>query len=137
VVEAAVVGIPDDIFVTAPFMFLVISPGSEAGTVSQIITELIHSLKARLELHLAASDVPIHYLVKISFFSLKPDASIRKIFSKVVDRLPKTRTGKIIRRVLCKIALKQYDDLGDLNSLEDVTCIPSIIQAHKDKLQNS
>ena len=38
--------------------------------------------------------------------------------------LPKTRSGKIMRRVLRKIATKQEDELGDVSTLAD----PSVVQ---------
>ncbi len=53
-----------------------------------------------------------------------------------MNSLPKTKTGKIMRRVLRKIAEKQYDNLGDLSSLEDASSIESIVQAHKLKYRN-
>ena len=39
--------------------------------------------------------------------------------------LPKTRSGKIMRRVLRKIAAKQEDELGDVSTLAD----PSVVEA--------
>ena len=38
--------------------------------------------------------------------------------------LPKTRSGKIMRRILRKIASKEFDQLGDTSTLAD----PSIVQ---------
>lgn len=38
--------------------------------------------------------------------------------------LPKTRSGKIMRRVLRKIASKEEEQLGDVSTLSD----PSIVQ---------
>jgi acetyl-CoA synthetase len=38
--------------------------------------------------------------------------------------LPKTRSGKIMRRVLRKIASKEEDQLGDTSTLAD----PSVVQ---------
>jgi acetyl-CoA synthetase len=39
--------------------------------------------------------------------------------------LPKTRSGKIMRRILRKIAENTIDDLGDITTLAD----PSVVQA--------
>ena len=61
---------------------------------------------------------------------------ISRVLSKFVDALPKTKTGKILRRVLRKIAENKYDDLGNLNSVEDASCISSIIEKHKSKYDN-
>merc|ERR1711872_533725 len=47
----------------------------------------------------------------------------------VCPSLPKTRSGKIMRRILRKIAADQLDDLGDVTTLAD----PSIVQAIVDK----
>ncbi len=41
------------------------------------------------------------------------------------DALPKTRSGKIMRRILRKIAANQLDDLGDTSTLAD----PSVVEA--------
>ncbi|KAJ3610932.1 hypothetical protein NHX12_023022, partial [Muraenolepis orangiensis] len=37
----------------------------------------------------------------------------------VVKRLPKTRSGKILRRILRKVALEQTGELGDVSTLDD------------------
>ncbi|KAE9599610.1 putative acetate--CoA ligase [Lupinus albus] len=42
--------------------------------------------------------------------------------------LPKTRSGKIIRRVLRKIASKQVDELGDTSTLADPNVINQLIE---------
>ena len=39
--------------------------------------------------------------------------------------LPKTRSGKIMRRILRKIAVKKDDELGDTSTLAD----PGVVQA--------
>jgi acetyl-CoA synthetase len=41
--------------------------------------------------------------------------------------LPKTRSGKIMRRILRKIAEKKQDDLGDVSTLEDAAVIQQLI----------
>jgi acetyl-CoA synthetase len=41
--------------------------------------------------------------------------------------LPKTRSGKIIRRILRKIAEDKTDDLGDVSTLEDAEVIKELI----------
>ena len=42
--------------------------------------------------------------------------------------LPKTRSGKIMRRILRKIAEDQVDELGDTSTLADPTVVESLIQ---------
>ncbi|MCD6175401.1 MAG: acetate--CoA ligase [Planctomycetes bacterium] len=46
--------------------------------------------------------------------------------------LPKTRSGKIMRRILRKIAEKQTDNLGDISTLADPSIVESLI-ANRDK----
>jgi acetyl-CoA synthetase len=41
--------------------------------------------------------------------------------------LPKTRSGKIIRRILRKIAENKTEDLGDISTLEDSDVIQKLI----------
>ena len=43
--------------------------------------------------------------------------------------LPKTRSGKIMRRILRKIAENQPDQLGDISTLAD----PAVVQALVDQ----
>lgn len=47
----------------------------------------------------------------------------------VVKDLPKTRSGKIMRRVLRKIASKEADQLGDLSTLANSEVVPAIVSA--------
>ncbi|MCB0394181.1 MAG: acetate--CoA ligase [Bdellovibrionales bacterium] len=42
--------------------------------------------------------------------------------------LPKTRSGKIMRRILRKIAENNFEDLGDTSTLADPTCVESLIK---------
>jgi acetyl-CoA synthetase len=45
--------------------------------------------------------------------------------------LPKTRSGKIMRRILRKIATDEYDALGDVSTLADPGVVPQLIETHK------
>ncbi|WP_419570025.1 acetate--CoA ligase [Rheinheimera sp.] len=42
--------------------------------------------------------------------------------------LPKTRSGKIMRRILRKIAANEYDQLGDISTLADPSVVEHLIQ---------
>jgi acetyl-CoA synthetase len=42
--------------------------------------------------------------------------------------LPKTRSGKIMRRILRKIASNEYDQLGDTSTLADPTVVDVLIR---------
>lgn len=41
--------------------------------------------------------------------------------------LPKTRSGKIMRRILRKIARDDYNELGDVSTLADDTIVTELI----------
>ncbi len=105
--EAAVVGIPHEIKGTAIFAFVV--PSVEAEGISR--EELTGSLKE-------------HVRTDIS-----PIAAPEIVLS--VPGLPKTRSGKIMRRILRKIAEGEYEDLGNLATLLDPSVVDQIIEAHK------
>jgi len=47
--------------------------------------------------------------------------------------LPKTRSGKIMRRILRKIASNQHDQLGDTTTLADPTVVESLVENRKNK----
>ena len=42
--------------------------------------------------------------------------------------LPKTRSGKIMRRILRKIAKNEYGDLGDTSTLADPSIVSDLIE---------
>ncbi len=44
------------------------------------------------------------------------------------DALPKTRSGKIMRRILKRIAAGQIDDIGDTTTLADPTVVETLIK---------
>jgi acetyl-CoA synthetase len=60
-----------------------------------------------------------------------PFAAPKKIF--VVGDLPKTRSGKIMRRIMRKIVAGEGDQLGDLSTLAD----PSVVDTIKEKVAQS
>ena len=41
--------------------------------------------------------------------------------------LPKTRSGKIMRRILRKIAAGEHDQLGDISTLADPTVVANLV----------
>ena len=47
--------------------------------------------------------------------------------------LPKTRSGKIMRRILRKIAENKYEDLGDTSTLADPTVVNNLIENRLNK----
>lgn len=50
---------------------------------------------------------------------------------KITEHLPKTRSGKIMRRILRKIASNQSEDLGDLSTLSELNIIEDLINQVK------
>jgi acetyl-CoA synthetase len=45
--------------------------------------------------------------------------------------LPKTRSGKIMRRLLRKIAASQTSDLGDVSTLADPSVLEALVVGHR------
>ena len=57
-----------------------------------------------------------------------PFASPKKIY--VVSDLPKTRSGKIMRRIMRKVIAGEGDQLGDLSTLAE----PGVVNVIKEKV---
>jgi len=103
VAEAAVVGYPHDIKGQGIFCFVTPKEGCEPT---------IDELKATVRKHLGPLATPDVIIITTS--------------------LPKTRSGKIMRRILRKIACKEIDSLGDTSTLADpkvVDILISLVQA--------
>jgi len=98
VAEAAVVGMPHEIKGQGIYAFVTL----KAGEVKS------EDLKKGLVAHVRKEIGPIATPDKIQF----------------TDALPKTRSGKIMRRILKKIAAGEVRDLGDTTTLAD----PSVVQ---------
>ncbi len=47
--------------------------------------------------------------------------------------LPKTRSGKIMRRILRKIAANEIDDLGDISTLADPSVVDHLIEKRENR----
>ncbi|XP_049725525.1 acetyl-coenzyme A synthetase 2-like, mitochondrial [Elephas maximus indicus] len=112
--ETAVIGYPHDIKGEAAFAFVVLKVEPDD---SDMVVEELRSAVA----------------TKIAKYAV-PDQIL------VVKRLPKTRSGKVMRRLLRKIVTGETQDLGDTTTLEDPSVIMEILSAyqkHKDKWPNS
>ena len=103
--EAAIVGMPHEIRGMGVCAFIILKSGETA-------TE---SLKAELNRHVRTEIGPIANL----------DATY------IVDELPKTRSGKIMRRILRNLAAGQYVGLGDLSTLADSSVINQLVEVVK------
>ncbi|NVK36757.1 MAG: acetate--CoA ligase [Gammaproteobacteria bacterium] len=106
VAEAAVVGYPHDIKGQGIYVYVILNQGAQASD------ELIAELKAWVRNDIGAIATPdiIH----------------------ITPGLPKTRSGKIMRRILRKIAANEIDSLGDTSTLAD----PSVVQLLIDERKN-
>ncbi|KAH7143549.1 acetyl-coenzyme A synthetase-like protein 1 [Dactylonectria macrodidyma] len=102
VAEAAVVATPDEI----------------TGQASMAFLTLKHSVEASKEIHVE--------LVLQVRKSIGPFAAPKRIY--VVSDLPKTRSGKIMRRILRKILAGEQDQLGDISTLSDPSVVETIIE---------
>ena len=49
--------------------------------------------------------------------------------------LPKTRSGKIMRRILRKIAADDYENLGDTSTLADPSVVDFLIKERKNRIK--
>ena len=101
VAEAAVVGFPHDIKGSAIYAFVTLRTG-------QTPTD---AMKAEI--------------VKAVRGEIGPHASPDKI--QFTEGLPKTRSGKIMRRILRKIAEGDVHDLGDITTLADPGVVDSLV----------
>jgi len=54
-------------------------------------------------------------------------------FIHISNGLPKTRSGKIMRRILRKIASNDFENLGDTSTLADPTVVDDLIEKRKNK----
>lgn len=107
VAEAAVVGYPHDIKGQGLYCYVTLKVG-ETG--SEALTKELKDLVRKIIGPLATPDL-IHY----------------------TPGLPKTRSGKIMRRILRKVAENQFENLGDTSTLADPTVVQSLIDNRLNK----
>ena len=101
VAEAAVVGFPHEIKGQGIYAFVTLMTGEEPS--DKKLSKIIESV---------VKDIGPH---------AKPD----KI--QFTPALPKTRSGKIMRRILRKIAEKDTDNMGDISTLADPSVVENLI----------
>jgi len=106
VAEAAVVGYPHDIKGNGLYCYVTLNVGEKAD--GDLEREL--KLWVRKQIGPIATPDLIHFS----------------------PGLPKTRSGKIMRRILRKIAANEHDQLGDTTTLAD----PSVVQSLVDERKN-
>ena len=49
----------------------------------------------------------------------------------VISGLPKTRSGKVMRRILRKVANKEFDQLGDISTLADPSVVKELVDQNR------
>lgn len=57
--------------------------------------------------------------------------SRRGTFQQICPSLPKTRSGKIMRRILRKVAADETDNLGDISTLADPAVVEDLVSRHR------
>ena len=107
VAEAAVVGFPHDIKGQGIYVYVTPIDGVEVNEA------LSKELKAWVRQELSPIATPD--LIQWS------------------DGLPKTRSGKIMRRILRKIAANEHDQLGDTSTLADPSVVDTLIEERLNK----
>ncbi len=105
VVEAAVVGIPHDIKGQGIYAFVTLMANVQKSD----------ELKKELVAHVRKEIGPIATPDKIQF----------------ADALPKTRSGKIMRRILAKIGAGDVDNLGDISTLADPSVVHTLVKERR------
>jgi len=103
VIEAAVMGVSDELKGLVPVSFVCLAAGADAATVAA-------ELKQRVQ------------------ESIGGIARLEAVY--VTKALPKTRTGKTVRRLLIEI-VEQGKTSSDTSSLEDIGALDACIQAEK------
>ncbi|HZM07994.1 MAG TPA: acetate--CoA ligase [Methylocella sp.] len=102
VAEAAVVGYPHDIKGQGIYAYVTLMIGAEQN--EELRAELVAWVRKDIG-PIASPDI-IHF----------------------APGLPKTRSGKIMRRILRKIAEKEFDALGDISTLADPAVVEELIR---------
>ena len=105
VAEAAVVGYPHEIKGNGLYCYISLNVGEKVS--DELMIDLKKTIREKIG--------PI----------ATPD------FIHISSGLPKTRSGKIMRRILRKIASNDFDNLGDTSTLADPTVVDDLIKNRK------
>jgi len=103
--EAAVVGFPHEIKGEGIFAFVIMNDSHTPGE------DLTGELRNEVRHHIGAIATPDHILI--------------------APGLPKTRSGKIMRRILRNIAAQKFSDMGDTSTLADPEIVNTLINLRK------
>ena len=105
VAEAAVVGFPHDIKGQGIYAYVTLKQGVQPS--EELRKDLVQHVRKGIG-PLAQPDI-IHW----------------------APGLPKTRSGKIMRRILRKIAAEEFDTLGDISTLADPSVVDTLVKEKK------
>ncbi|MDC3021815.1 acetate--CoA ligase [Pelagibacteraceae bacterium] len=105
--EAAVVGYPHDVKGNGLYCYVSLKVGVDAS--EDLVLDLKKTIREKIG--------PI----------ATPD------FIHITASLPKTRSGKIMRRILRKIASNDFENLGDTSTLADPSVVDNLIENRKNK----
>jgi acetyl-CoA synthetase len=105
VAEAAVVGMPHDIKGVGIYAYVILYKENSGKELIESIKNIVREKIGRF----AAPDV-IH----------------------ITKGLPKTRSNKVMRRILRKIAAHEYEGLGDISTLADPSVVENLIKENKE-----
>ncbi len=108
VAEAAVVGFPHELKGQGIFAYVILNASYEDVGAN----ELVGALKEQVRRVIGPIATPDRILL--------------------APGLPKTRSGKIMRRILRKIAQDEYSDLGNLTTLAEPAVVEQLIKLHRD-----
>ena len=109
VAEAAVVGFPHDVKGEGVYAYVILKESGDNLTEAQN-SKLIHELRQSVKKNISGFAVP------------------EKL--QICSGLPKTRSGKIMRRILRKVAANQPDELGDVSTLAEPSVVDEIVANH-------
>ena len=105
--EAAVVGFPHDIKGQGIYCYVTLIAGEDpSDSLSDELRQLV-----RNEIGAIATPDHLHF----------------------TPSLPKTRSGKIMRRILRKVAENDYGSLGDTSTLADPTVVDELIEGRQNR----
>ena len=102
VAEAAVVGIPHELKGNTIYAFAILNDGFDASP--ELEKELAGQVRR----------------------SIGPIATPERV--QITSGLPKTRSGKIMRRILRKVAIGDTHDMGDTSTLADPTVVDALVK---------
>ncbi len=100
IIEAAVVGYPHDIKGQGIHAYLIVKKDIDKETINEQVQKIVTKMIGPIA---------------------KPDRL------QIVEGLPKTRSGKIMRRILRKVAAGEFNNFGDISTLLD----PSVVEKIK------